>query len=278
MVDADEQAVARVLDDFHAAAAAADEERYFAHLAEDAVFLGTDATERWDKSAFRAYAHPYFERGKAWSFRSTRRAIQLAPTGTTAWFDEDLATPNLGPARGSGVLELRGGVWLITQYNLALTVPNERFPWVKRALDAPVAPRDSHQVVAELRWLSGAWRGKNGNEIIEEQWSAPEGNALIGTGRTIVDGKTTFFEFLRIELREGHLVYVAQPMGGKATEFTRVVSRSGEDARFENSSHDWPKSVRYTRTPRGISVRVDGAPGARVEEYELEPLLVGEPH
>lgn len=116
--------IAAALDDFHLAAAQADEARYFGHFAEGAVFLGTDATERWTKAQFQAYAHPYFAKGKAWSFRATRRAITLSPDGKTAWFDEDLATPNLGPCRGSGVLLLEGGVWKIAQYNLALTIPN----------------------------------------------------------------------------------------------------------------------------------------------------------
>src|ERR1700744_2006164 len=68
-----EAQIRAVLDDWHDAAAHADEERYFAHLGPDPVFLGTDATERWDKAAFRAYAHPHFAKGKAWSFRATRR-------------------------------------------------------------------------------------------------------------------------------------------------------------------------------------------------------------
>src|SRR5262245_38868277 len=70
--------IGRVLDDFHDAAAKADEERYFGHLGKDSVFLGTDAKERWDKEAFRAFAHPYFAKGKAWSFRATRRATVVS--------------------------------------------------------------------------------------------------------------------------------------------------------------------------------------------------------
>ena len=50
--------------------AASDEERYFAHFADDAVFMGTDATERWDKAAFRAYAHPHFAKGKGLEVRA----------------------------------------------------------------------------------------------------------------------------------------------------------------------------------------------------------------
>jgi ketosteroid isomerase-like protein len=136
-------AVERVLDDWHRAAAEANEARYFGHLTEDAVFLGTDATERWDKAAFRAYAHPHFAKGKAWSFEATRRAVIFGERGDVAWFDEDLATPNLGPARGSGVL-LRGsdGTWRIAHYNLTITVPNERFDAVKALLEskAPETP------------------------------------------------------------------------------------------------------------------------------------------
>ena len=136
-----EAAVAAVLDDFHLAAAQADEARYFGHLDEGAVFLGTDATERWTKAQFQAYAHPYFAKGKAWSFKATRRAITFAPDGRMAWFDEDLATPNLGPCRGSGVLLLKDGAWKIAQYNLALTVPNGIAKEVKARIEAFASSR-----------------------------------------------------------------------------------------------------------------------------------------
>jgi hypothetical protein len=127
--------VARELDDLHDAAAHADEERYFAHFAPDAVFLGTDATERWDLPAFRSYAHPHFARGKGWSFRGVRRRI--AVRDDVAWFEEDLETQNLGPARGSGILIYTGGRWLVEQYVLSITVPNERFRDVRELLTSP---------------------------------------------------------------------------------------------------------------------------------------------
>lgn len=128
--------ITAVLDDFHLAATQADEARYFGHLDDSAVFLGTDATERWSKAQFQTYAHPYFAKGKAWSFQATRRAITLSPDGKSAWFDEDLATPNLGPCRGSGVLLLKDGAWKIVQYNLAFTVPNGVAKEVKARIEA----------------------------------------------------------------------------------------------------------------------------------------------
>jgi ketosteroid isomerase-like protein len=135
-VSAAEVDIRAVLDAWHAAAARADEEAYFRHFAPDAVFLGTDATERWTLPEFRAYAHPIFARGKAWNFRAARRAISVAPSGELAWFDEDLVTEGLGPARGSGVLvhPTGDGPWRIAQYNLAITIPNDRFDEVKALL------------------------------------------------------------------------------------------------------------------------------------------------
>lgn len=130
------QAVQAVLDDWHLAAAQADEARYFAHMTEDSVFMGTDATERWDRRAFRAFAHPYFAKGKAWSFKAVRRAVMFSADGRTAWFDEDLDTPNMGPCRGTGVLTREGGRWLIRHYNLSVTIPNPLMGRVKALLEA----------------------------------------------------------------------------------------------------------------------------------------------
>jgi hypothetical protein len=130
--------IVRELDDFHAAAARADEARYFGHFAQGGVFLGTDATERWDVAAFRDYAHPHFAKGKAWSFRGVNRHVTVR--GETAWFEEDLETANLGPARGSGVLTLQGGQWRIEQYVLSITIPNEKFKSVKELLEKDERP------------------------------------------------------------------------------------------------------------------------------------------
>lgn len=118
-------AVGGVLDAWHAAAAAADEEKYFSYFTPDAVFLGTDATERWTRDEFRKWAHPYFAKGKAWRFKSVSRWITFSTDRSVAWFDEALDTPNMGPCRGSGVLVRAGETWKIAQYNLSIPIPND---------------------------------------------------------------------------------------------------------------------------------------------------------
>jgi ketosteroid isomerase-like protein len=118
-------AVGKVLDDWHQAAAVANEPRYFAFFTPDAVFMGTDGEERWTVTEFREWSKPYFSKGKAWSFKSVSRNVFLSKDGQVAWFDEALDTPNLGPARGSGVLVKDAAGWKIAQYNLSVPIPND---------------------------------------------------------------------------------------------------------------------------------------------------------
>ena len=112
-----------VLDDLHRAAAEADEARYFGHFAKEAVFLGTDASERWTVEQFRAYAHPHFQSGTGWTYRPTERHVRLSDDGKTAWFDERLHNEKYGEVRGSGVL-VWDERWRFAQYNLSFPIPN----------------------------------------------------------------------------------------------------------------------------------------------------------
>jgi SnoaL-like domain len=118
------QQVATALDDWHQAASVADESRYFGHFAPNGVFMGTDASERWTVAEFQQWAKPQFQRKSAWSFKPHDRHIDFSGDRKTAWFDEMLDTPNLGLCRGSGVLLLVNGKWMISQYNLSVPIPN----------------------------------------------------------------------------------------------------------------------------------------------------------
>ena len=112
------------LNHWHQAAAAANFEDYFSDLTEDAIFIGTDATENWDKNAFKAFAKPYFDKGQAWNFTPIDRHIYFSEDGKTAWFDELLDT-HMKICRGSGVLIKIKNKWMIKHYVLSMTIPNE---------------------------------------------------------------------------------------------------------------------------------------------------------
>ncbi len=114
-----------VVDNWHQAAAEANFNLYFNAMTEDAIFIGTDATENWNKPAFIQFAKPFFDKGKAWNFTALERNIYFSSDKKMAWFDELLNT-QMKICRGSGVLVVdKNGNWKIKHYVLSMTIPND---------------------------------------------------------------------------------------------------------------------------------------------------------
>lgn len=120
----DKSNIDQALTQWHEAASEANFEEYFSLMTEDGVFIGTDPTENWQNKDFRAFSKPYFDRGKAWNFKTLERNIYTEENNDIAWFDELLAT-QMGICRGSGVLKKTEDGWKIAHYVLSITIPNE---------------------------------------------------------------------------------------------------------------------------------------------------------
>ena len=135
--------VNQLVDLWHKAASEANFKQYFDVMADDAIFIGTDATEYWNKQEFENYAKPHFDKGKAWSFTTLERHVYFDSTGKTAWFDELLDT-QMKICRGSGVLVKTGGRWKIKHYVLSMTIPNETSKsiiTIKSPIEQPIITR-----------------------------------------------------------------------------------------------------------------------------------------
>ena len=113
-----------LLDNWHKAAAEANFDAYFSAMDSESIFIGTDATENWNKADFITFSKPYFDKGKAWSFKVLERNVYLDKSEKIAWFDELLDT-QMKICRGSGVLVKVGKEWKIKHYVLSMTIPNE---------------------------------------------------------------------------------------------------------------------------------------------------------
>jgi len=120
----EENEINNLMDNWHKAAAKADTIVYFNSMDDNAVYIGTDATERWTKQEFYKYAIPYFRKGKAWDFKPIERKVYFSNDQKFAWFNETLDTW-MGVCRSSGVLTKTGNSWKIKQYHLSVAVPNE---------------------------------------------------------------------------------------------------------------------------------------------------------
>ncbi len=134
--DKEKAVIAKMLDDFNVAAANAEYEKYFNFFAEGGIFIGTDATENWDKKSFMVWAKPFFDKKRTWNFKAIERHIFLDKSGKFAWFDELLDT-QMKICRGSGVLTKQGKEWKLQQYVLSMTIPNDKVDEVVK-IKAPI--------------------------------------------------------------------------------------------------------------------------------------------
>jgi hypothetical protein len=116
----------------------------------------------------------------------------------------------------------------------------------------------------DIGWLAGDWQFTAGFRCIEEHWTAPSSNMLVGTSRTIEGGRTVSFEFLRIEARADGVYYVPQPGGRPPVDF-KLASDTASELVFVNPGHaDHVKRVVYRRQGNdGVAARVEGEDGGR---------------
>lgn len=115
----------QLLDDWHHAAATADEVLFFGSMTKDAIYLGTEAGERWLRDELKEWSKEFFAKDSAWDFTPSNRMIYFSSDRKIAWFEESLATW-MGPCLGSGVMELTEEGWKIKHYHLGVTVPNAK--------------------------------------------------------------------------------------------------------------------------------------------------------
>jgi len=119
------------LDQWHLDAAQSKLSEYIGAMSANGVFLGTDPAEYWTVPEFDSFCRPYFERKSTWTFKAVSRNIYLSKDAGIAWFDELLMT-RMGLCRGSGVISKQGNRWLIEQYVLSPTIPNDLMKNVTR--------------------------------------------------------------------------------------------------------------------------------------------------
>lgn len=129
--------------------------------------------------------------------------------------------------------------------------------------------------IEDLAWMSGDWETVPGRTQIDEHWTKPAGGSMIGMSRTVAGGKTVFFEYLRIETRGADIYYVAHPKGRTPGTDFKLVKVNGQEAVFENPSHDFPKRIIYRKNADGaLTARVegDGTEKEKPQFFQYRPI------
>lgn len=128
---------------------------------------------------------------------------------------------------------------------------------------------------AQMGFLAGDWRQTAADQTVEEHWVGPVGGVMAGmtiTWSDKSDSKTTV-ELMKVETRDGKIVFVAVPQGQPETVFPLKESDNGY-AVFENLGHDFPQRVIYAigndaaTLDARIEGRIDGADRAIEWHYK----------
>ena len=116
----------------------------------------------------------------------------------------------------------------------------------------------------DIAWLAGDWQLMSGTACVEEHWTASSANMLVGMSRTLVAGRTTSFEFVRIEMRGDGIYYVAQPGGRPPVDF-KLASESASELVFVNPGHaDHLRRIVYRhQADDGLAARIEGEDSGR---------------
>jgi hypothetical protein len=144
----------------------------------------------------------------------------------------------------------------------------------------PLAPQDPVKPPAEaltpgkmdttllkkMEWLCGTWVMANGAKVTEEHWRPVQGTTILGSSHSFDDTRSTFFEYLRIGLRNGTISYVAMPGGAPPTAFQLVKLEDGLMV-FENEKHDHPQRISYEKTADGVTATIGMLDGTRSKSF-----------
>ncbi len=144
--------------------------------------------------------------------------------------------------------------------------------WQSAFTSARAVVTETPHSISQLSWMTGDWQTV-GKTKIEEHWMAPAGGTMIGMGRTLRGDRTTEFEFLRIQERDGEIYYVANPLGlCPATDF-KLTKLTSDQVVFENPQHDFPKRVSYRKNSDGsLTATVDGGPGTKANTFAYRAM------
>lgn len=118
----DKEDISNTLNSLHKHAATASWDQYFGLFSDNAVFIGTDATEYWTIPQFRAYVG---SRPTGWKYSVNSRKIKFNKDKTVAWFHELVFSKHYRHTRGTGTMLKTAKGWKIAQYTLTIPIPND---------------------------------------------------------------------------------------------------------------------------------------------------------
>lgn len=126
-----------------------------------------------------------------------------------------------------------------------------------------------------LAFMSGCWRGDfGGGSAIEEFYTTPSENVMLGLSRFMRGGRTVQHEFSRITADSTGIFLLPFPGGSPSEHAFRLTRLEDGQAVFEAPEHDFPKRIIYRRNADGSNTaRIDGGEGSdRAQEWPMRSV------
>ena len=136
--------------------------------------------------------------------------------------------------------------------------------------------------LSRFQWLTGTWRANQGDDVLEEIWSAPHANSMMGIFRWVKGGKTWMNELMTITATDGAVVFRLRhfsaamvPWEDRDAAFEYpLLSEGPTKAVFENEKRDSPRRFVYERDHDSLTIRLEGdssEPGRAFHYYRVHP-------
>ncbi len=136
----------------------------------------------------------------------------------------------------------------------------------------PTVAQSPVENLTDLDFMSGCWTGNAGpSTVIEEIYTRPSSNLMLGTTRYMRGQVTTMFEFTLIQRDSTGITMLPYPRGRASEDAFRLTFSGHGRAVFEAPQHDFPKRIIYSRESADqLQARIDGgAESDRVTEWTL---------
>ena len=136
-------------------------------------------------------------------------------------------------------------------------------------------PHATEPSLSDLGFMTGCWNGtfeSDGVEgVIEERYTTPSQNVMLGTTRYLIGEHTVQFELTTILLGDTGIVMMPYPGGVASVDGFTLTTVSSGQAIFEAPDHDFPKRIVYSGSSSTLVARIDdGAQGDRATTWEME--------
>ena len=130
------------------------------------------------------------------------------------------------------------------------------------ATDEGTEKRPAANKLQQLSWLQGNWQMETPDGTLMESWETAGENEWKGTGMFVTaNGDTPFTEKIRLVQEDSVLWYlpaVSNQNEGKEVRF-KEKSLSENKVVFENTAHDFPQRIIYTKTgDNTVDAKIEG--------------------